>query len=137
MNVKERSVLFKKCSVLFSIYIYICMSIYIYIYIEKRTECFRVLLQMNETFSRSFPFFAKEHCVLCIIFRSLEKNGNEQNVLLGLISRQKLEKRTETHRTFILRTEKNGTYPMEKNAVPNPELFQSCSNSSGQFMGHR
>ena len=31
----------------------------------------RVLLQKNGTFSRSFTFFAKEHCVLCILLRSL------------------------------------------------------------------
>ena len=38
-----------------------------------------VLLQKNETFSRSFPFFSRK----------------ERNVLLVLISHQKLEKRTE------------------------------------------
>ena len=62
-NLKERSVLFKERSILFSIFIYIYIyiylyifihiSIYIYIYIEKRTE-------KNGTF--------------------LLKNGKEQNV---------------------------------------------------------
>ena len=54
-----------------SIYIYI----YFYIYLEKRTERSPVLLQKNETFSRSFPFFAKECSVLCVLFPSLQKNG--------------------------------------------------------------
>ena len=65
---KERSVLFKECSVflkecsvLFSIYICLYISIYIYIYfyiyLEKRKERSPVLLQKNETFSRSFLFF--------------------------------------------------------------------------------
>ena len=42
-----------------------------------------------------------------------------RNVLLGLISRQKLKKRME--RSF-LRTEKNGAYQTEKNGVPNPDI---------------
>ena len=46
-------------------------------YIEKRTGTFCVLLQKNETFSRSFMFFAKERCNLCVLFSSLEKNGKE------------------------------------------------------------
>ena len=40
------------------------------------------------------PFFSKERYVLFALFRSLEKNGKERNVLLCPISRQKLEKRT-------------------------------------------
>ena len=64
----------------------------------------------NKMFSRSFTLFAKERCVLCTLFRSLEKNGKEWNVLLGLISRQKLEKRTEKNGTFFKRMEKNGTF---------------------------
>ena len=40
----------------------------------------RILLKKNETFLRSFMFFAKERCVLCILFCSLEKNGKERNV---------------------------------------------------------
>ena len=39
---------------------------------------------------RSFMFFGTERCVLCALFCSLEKNGKERNVLLGLISCQKL-----------------------------------------------
>ena len=34
-----------------------------------------VLLQKNETFLRSFTFFAKECCILCVLLRSLQKNG--------------------------------------------------------------
>ncbi len=95
-----------------------CISIYIYIYfykyLEKRTEhspvlfakernvlaFFSVLLKRTECSFRSFPFFAKERYVLSVLFRSFEKNGKECNVLLGLISRQKLEKRTEKNVTF-------------------------------------
>ena len=46
----------------------------IYIYIEKKNRTFRVLLQKNETFSRSFTFFAKECCILGVLLRSLQKN---------------------------------------------------------------
>ena len=38
---------------------------------------------------------------------------------MGFISRQKLKKRTEKNVAFFKRTEKNGTFRMEKNAVPN------------------
>ena len=59
----------------FNIYTYIYISIYIYIYLyiyilKKEWNVLRSL--------RSFTFFAKEFCILC--------------VLLGLISRQKLKK---------------------------------------------
>ena len=56
---------------------------------------------------RSFAFFAKECCILC--------------VLLGLISRQKLEKRTEKNVAFFKRTGKNGMFSTEQNAVPSPD----------------
>ena len=56
---------------------------------------FCVLLQKNETFSRSFTFFAKEHCVLCVLFCSLEKNRKERNVLLGLIKVAKNSKKEQ------------------------------------------
>ena len=93
-----------------SIYIYI----YFYIYLEKRLErypvlfakernvlaFFSVLLKRMERSFCSFPFFAKKCYVLSVLFRSFEKNGKERNVLLGLISRQKLEKRTEKKVTF-------------------------------------
>ena len=86
--------------------------------------------------SHSFMFFAKERCIFCVLFRSLEKNGKEQNVLLGFISRQKLKKRTEKNIAFFKRMEKErnvqngkrperserkktGTCRTEKNAVPN------------------
>ena len=121
-NVKECSVLFKERSVLFLIYIYIYMSIYIYIYfyiyLEKRTERSPVLLQKNETFSRSFPFFAEERCVL---FRSLQKNIAFFSVLCKRTLRslhslsffRKERKRTE--RSFVSHKspktrEKNGTF---------------------------
>ena len=110
-----------------SIYIYIHISLYIYIYILKKKGTFCALLQKNKTFSRSFTFFAffyvlckrtlrsfkvfaKECCVLCTLFHSLEKNGKERNNLLGSISHQKLKKRTEKNVAFFKRTEKNGTF---------------------------
>ena len=67
----------------------------------------------------SFLFFAKERCVLCVLFLFLEKNKN----LLGLISGQKLEKRTERMERSFLRREKNGMYRTEKNGVPNPDYM--------------
>ena len=48
-------------------------------------------------FSRSF---AKERCALC--------------VLLGLISRQKLEKRTEKNGTFLLKNGKEWNVPFKE-----------------------
>ena len=56
-----------------NIYLYIYIYIYIYIY-WKRNGKFCVLLQKNEMFSRSFTFLAKEHCILCVLLRSLQKN---------------------------------------------------------------
>ena len=108
MNVKELSVLFIRLKKNFFQFIFIYIYIlYISIYINSKNNAkFWVLLQKNETFSHSFTFFAKERCVLC--------------VLLGLISRQKLKKRTEKNVAFFKRTEKNGTFRTEKNAVPNP-----------------
>ena len=121
----------------FNIYLYI-YNIYIYIYILKK-ECnvlrsfakernvlaFLYVLCKRTLHSftffakercvlcvllRAFMFFAKEVCVFCALFRSLEKNEKERNFLLGLISRQKLEKRTEKKGTFFKRTGKNGTF---------------------------
>ena len=107
----------------------------------------RVLLQKNETFSRSFPFFAKERYVLtffpvlckrtlrssrsfpffakeryvlCVLFRSFEKNGKERNVLLGFISRQKLEKRTEKNGAILLKNRKGRNVPNGKERSAQP-----------------
>ena len=69
-NVKECSVLFirlKKNLMFFFQYIFIYIN-------WKKNGTFCVLLQKNETFSRSFTFFAKERCVLCVLLRSLQKN---------------------------------------------------------------
>ena len=41
------------------LYIYIYIYNYLYLYIEKRTEHSHVLLQKNEMFLSSFPFFGK------------------------------------------------------------------------------
>ena len=85
--------------------------LYMYTYIEKKNAMFCVILR---SFAKernvlalfyvlckrtkrslcSFTFFAKECCVLCALLRSLEKKAKEGIVLLGLISRQKLEIRT-------------------------------------------
>ena len=93
---------------------YIVQYIYLYIYIEKKNAKFCFLLRS----------FAKERNVLCKrMLRSLRSFlffAKERSVLLGLISRQKLEKRTEKNVAFFKRTEKNGTFRTEKNAVPNP-----------------
>ena len=79
-------------SIYISIYIYIYLYIYIYILKKRmqRSAFFCVLLQKNETSSRSFTFFAKEQNILC--------------GLLGLISHQKLEKRTKKNVAFFKRT---------------------------------
>ena len=97
-------------------------NIYIYILKKERNVLrsftkerniltfFYVLCKRTLRSLRSFMFFAKERCILCALFRSLEKNGKEQNILSGLISRQKLEKRTEKNGTFFKRMGKNGTF---------------------------
>ena len=95
-NIKECSVLFirlkKSFNVLFSIYIYIYMYLYIFIYIyiyilkkernvlrsfakeRKILAVFYVLCKRMLHSLRSFMFFAKECCVLCVLLRSLQKN---------------------------------------------------------------
>ena len=77
-------------------------------------------LQKNVAFFAFFSVLFKR--TLCSL-RSLEKNGKERNVLLGLISCQKLEKERKRTECSFLRTEKNGTYGTEKNAVPNPGFY--------------
>ena len=78
--IKERGVLcvlfirLKKSLTSFFQYIFIYIYNYLYIYIEKKNATFCILLQKNETFSRSFTFFAKERNVLCVLLRSLQKN---------------------------------------------------------------
>ena len=70
--------------------------------------------------SHSFPFFAKGRCVLCVLFHSLEKNRKERNVLLVLISRQKLEKRTEKNGMFLLKNGKERNVPNGKERSAQP-----------------
>ena len=75
--------------------------------------------------------FAKERNVLAFFYvlgermlhslRSFMFFAKEWNVLLGLISRQKLKKRTEKNGAFFKRMEKNGKFRTEKNALPNPD----------------
>ena len=59
---------------------------------------FYVLCKKTLRSLRSFAFFAKERCALC---------GKERSILLGLISRQKLDKRTEKNVVFFKRTERS------------------------------
>ena len=73
--------------------------------------------EKNVASLHSFTFFAKERCILCLLFRSLEKNRKERSVLLGLIIRQKLEKRMEK----IVGSLKE----RKRTAVPNPEYAAS------------
>ena len=40
----------------------------------QHSAFFCVLLQKNETLSRSFTLFAKEQNILCVLLRSLQKN---------------------------------------------------------------
>ena len=104
-----------------SVYIYISKYIYINIHIEKKNATFYVLLQKNETLSRSFTFFAKEQNVLFVLLCSLQKyvglkNAKECIVLLGLISRQKLEKEHKrtlpslNERKRMMRSERKRTW---------------------------
>ena len=92
-----------------SIYIYIYLYISIYIYKKK-----------NGTFSRSFTFFAKEGCVLLRSFPFFAKERCILCVLLGLISRQKLEKRTEKNGMFLLKNGKERNVPNGKERGAQP-----------------
>ena len=88
---------------------------------------FCVLLRKNEMFSHFFTFFAKERCILCVIYvlckrtlrslRSFLLFRKERNILLGSISRQKLYKKTEKKVAFFKRT--------EKNKVPYPGFYRA------------
>ena len=84
---KELNVLFKFIFIYLSIsiYIYLYISIYISIYIErkkkgragvlfKRTQHSAFFCKRTLHSLRSFTFFAKERCVLCVLLRSLQKN---------------------------------------------------------------
>ena len=67
---------------------------------EKNTlffAIFYVLCKRMLHSLRSFTFFAKEHCILCVLLRSKEKNAKECIILLGFISCKKLEKRMQKH----------------------------------------
>ena len=61
---------------------------------------FSVLCKRTKRSFRSFPFFVKECYVLSVLFRSLEKNGKERNVLLGSDKSPKTWERTEKNVTF-------------------------------------
>ena len=74
---------------------------------------------------RSFMFLAKEHCVLCVLLHTKEKNAKELIVLLGLISRQKLEK--ERKRTLRSLKERKRTMRSERKRMWCPTLVLSVS----------
>ena len=88
---------------------------------------FSVLCKRTLWSLRSIPFFAKEYCVRCVLFRSVQKSGKERNVLLGLISRQKLEKRTEKNGTFLLKNGKERNVPNGKERCAQPWLLLTLS----------
>ena len=79
---------------------------------------FCVLLQKNETFSRSFTFLTKECCVLCVLLHSFEKNGKELSVLLCLISRQKLKKEQERTERSLKEQERTECSERERTRCP-------------------
>ena len=135
-NVKERSVLF---SIYISIYMSIYFYIYIYIYIEKRTELLACFCKKNEMFLHSFPFFAKECCVLGVLFCSLQKNvaffaffpifrkeqkRTERSFGSHTVSRQKLEKRMDKNGTFFFKNRKERYIPNGKERSAQPCFFQ-------------
>ena len=109
------------------------ISIYIYIYIlTKKDATFCILLHsfakeqnglaffyvLCKRTSRSFMFFAKERCILCALFCSLEKNKKERIVPFGFISHQKLKKRMEKKVAFFKRAEKNETFRQKRMRCP-------------------
>ena len=73
----------------------------------KRTQCSAFFCIRTLC---SFTFFAKEHCILCVLLCSSEKNAKERIILLGLISHQKLEKRTQKNVVCFKRTQKNDAF---------------------------
>ena len=75
----------------------------------KRTKHSHIFLHSLQKKVAFFAFFAFFY-ILCALFRSLEQNGKEWNVLLGLISCQKLgkeQKRTECSLKEWERTERS------------------------------
>ena len=80
-----------------------------------------ILLQKNKTFSRSFPFFAKECCVLCILFCSLGKNGKERNIHFKERKRTERTKWKRTRFPPLLKSPLKwltNNSPAEKNVCP-------------------
>ena len=82
---------------------------------------FSVLYKRTLRSLLSFTFFSKERCILCALFRPLEKNGKEQNVLLGSISRQKLKK--EWKRRLLSLKERKRTEHSERKRTRCPTLL--------------
>ena len=69
-------------------------SFHSFAFFIKERSILCVLYKRMRRSLRSFVFFIKERGVLCVLLCSEEKNAKERIVLLGFISRQKLEKRT-------------------------------------------
>ena len=59
---------------------------------------------------KNVPFFCKERDVLYNFSHSFEKNGKKHSVPLGLISSQKLNKRTGKNGTFFKRVGNSRTF---------------------------
>ena len=88
---------------------------------------FPVLYKRTKHSLRSFPFFAKEQEVLYVLSCSFEKNGKARSVLLGLVSRQKLKKRTGKNGTFFNRTEKTEHSERERTRSPSLKICEFCT----------
>ena len=89
-------------------------------------ECciFYILCKRTLCSLRSFMFFAKKHCILCVLLCSQENNAKECIIILGFISRKKLEKRMQKHVACSKRMQKSVAFRTQKNAVPNPDLLR-------------
>ena len=89
----------------------------------KRTFRSRILfrsLQKNVPFFGFFSVLCKRTLRSLCLFHSLEKNGKESNILLGLISRQKLEKRMEKNGKFFFKNGKERNIPNGKERSAKP-----------------
>ena len=125
-NIKECSILFKERSILFFdiyLYIYVCIYLYIFIYISIYISMY-LYWKKNGTISRSF---AKERNVLAFFsilckrtLHSLRSFPFFCNVLLGLITCQKLEKRIEKDGTFFFKNGKECNLPNGKDWSAQP-----------------
>ena len=85
----------------------------------------QVLLKKNERFSRSFPFFAKERCILCILFRSLQKIVRSLRSF-GSHNSPKTREKTEKNGMFFFKNGKERNVPNEKERGAQPWSAKSA-----------